>query len=202
MCEKGDRQYLIDHFCDFVRESCSDADGSDGHRLWTRAVSILSARLQPRARVSWRGAQFDLAGLVLRDTELNRVDLTGTTLLLDGAHVTGTVRFERSVFGPDCVVSLRGANLDGGRLLFSAADFQAGQVDLRECRLEGGAVDEAGGSEPTSNVQISSATLTRPIYRQFGHPDGNESVCAILQSVRDATASPAAPESEPTGHHA
>jgi hypothetical protein len=140
--EKDDRQPLVDQFCDFLRESCSSAGGDTSPDIWMRAATILRKRLQPEARASWRGAKFNLSRLVLPDTDFSGIDLTGTTLVFDGAKVTGTVRLDRAVFGPDCAVSFSGAScLHGGRLLFSAADFCAGQVDFTKCRFEGGVID-------------------------------------------------------------
>jgi uncharacterized protein YjbI with pentapeptide repeats len=139
------RQQCIDVLCAYLRLPYDpDPESGDlGEReVRYSVIGLIGSHLQPAAKPSWQGHNFDFNGAVFDGGDFRLAKFTGGTVVnFRGAKFTGgTVNFTLAEFA-DGDINFNGAEFSGGTVNFLGAKFTGGSVYFSDAKFAGGTVN-------------------------------------------------------------
>ncbi|WP_300610145.1 pentapeptide repeat-containing protein [Trebonia sp.] len=189
------RQTCVDVLCAYLRmpyEPDPGEDASEPQRLAFRAIRqarhtvirVIAAHLQKRARVSWKGLDFDFTSVVFDGGDFSFAQFSGGEVDFSGAQFSsGTVDFSYAQFSgsqvyfsgvhfsggnvnfaftefSDGVVYFGDAQFSGAEVYFGSAEFSGGEVYFRSAEFSGGKVSFYGALFPGGGVYFFGAQFS------------------------------------------
>ncbi|GIG57419.1 hypothetical protein Lfu02_17910 [Longispora fulva] len=173
------RQTCVDVLCAYIRMPYATPldddhpDGEDDRAAWVKqqhwargerqvrhtVIRVIAEHLRERARVSWRGHDFDFTEAVFDGGELHRVVFAAGRVSFRGARfVAGRTTFVGSRFD-GANVDFTGATVSGGKVAMNDAVFAAGRVAFPTADFSGGVLHFGKAVFDGAEVIFNGATF-------------------------------------------
>ena len=170
---KESRQACVDVLCAYLRMPYQPDPGQnapEAERLAVRAsrevrhtvIRVITAHLQDGPAKSWRGLNFDFAGVVFDGGDFAGAEFSRGQVCFAGAEFSrGQVGFRAAKFSGG-EADFSGAKFSRGQVSFGGGAFSGADVSFRAAEFSGGTVDFSSAGDWSSPAEFPSTGTPPP----------------------------------------